>query len=209
MTSDTPEISVEDRSEKRRLVAAYVQHRLQLECGDDAPRGEASRIAKATGFSTAHVANAKNHGTVGADFAEAMASHWGMTLDGLRAAASEWGSATGFRVDAAAPADARRLRDLPTWPAAAERARLAVDEHDAPLVDEVGGFVPPAPIERVTVALVTALVTGWKGVRPSSAPTINHAPRRRPMSRGYARRARRGRSFAPGGATLTFVSKNT
>lgn len=74
MTSDTPEISVEDRSEKRRLVAAYVQHRLQLECGEGAPRGEASRIAKATGFSTAHVANAKNHGTVGADFAEAMAA---------------------------------------------------------------------------------------------------------------------------------------
>lgn len=58
------------------------------------------------------------------------------------------------------------LRDLPSWPAAAERARLAVDELDAPLVDEVGGFVPPAPIARVTVALVTALVGAWKGVRP-------------------------------------------
>lgn len=71
MTSDTPEISVEDRSEKRRLVAAYVQQRLITECE---VRGGASRIAKATGFSTAHVANAKNHGTVGADFAEAMAA---------------------------------------------------------------------------------------------------------------------------------------
>ena len=167
MTSDTPEISVEDRSEKRRLVAAYVQHRLQLECGEGAPRGEASRIAKATGFSTAHVANAKNHGTVGADFAEAMAAHWGMTLDGLRAAASEWGSATGFRADAGTPAgDARRLRDLPSWPAAAQRARLAGGGLGAPPADEVGGFVPPAPIERVTVAFVTALVGAWKGVRP-------------------------------------------
>lgn len=72
----------------------------------------------------------------------------------------------GGRVDASTSGEPP-LRDLPSWPAVAERARLAVDELDAPLVDEVGGFVPPAPIERVTVALVTALVGAWKGVRPA------------------------------------------
>ena len=42
--------------------------------------------------------------------------------------------------------------------AVAERARGLVDELDAPLVDEVGGFVPPAPIDRVTVALARCAV---------------------------------------------------
>lgn len=98
-------------------------------------------------------------------------------------------SAEGFSADEvlglrppSAPTErpARRLRDLPTWPAAAERARLAVDELDAPLVDEVGGFVPPAPIERVTVALVTALVVAWT-TRGRHAPSVS-APRADPRS---------------------------
>lgn len=72
--------SVATRPTTKEAVAAYVQARLKRET---APRGAAAKVAAATGFSTAHVANAKNHGRIGQDFAEGMAKHWGMTYDEL------------------------------------------------------------------------------------------------------------------------------
>lgn len=73
-------VSVASRPTTKEAVAAYVQARLKRET---APRGAAAKVAAVTGFSTAHVANAKNHGRIGQDFAEAMAKYWGMTYDEL------------------------------------------------------------------------------------------------------------------------------
>lgn len=71
---------------ERTAVADYVSRRLKRETA--AGRGVAAEIARKTGFTSAHVANAKNWGTVGADFEIAMADYWGMTVGELRAAAA-------------------------------------------------------------------------------------------------------------------------
>ena len=73
-------VSVATRPTTKEAVAAYVQARLKRET---APRGAAAKVAAVTGFSTAHVANAKNYGRIGQDFAEGMAKYWGMTYDEL------------------------------------------------------------------------------------------------------------------------------
>lgn len=68
----------------KEQVAQYVRARLLVECEE---RGKATKIAKATGFTPAAVANAKNHARVGADLARGLAKHWGMTIDQLEAVA--------------------------------------------------------------------------------------------------------------------------
>lgn len=65
-------------------VAQYVSARLVAECEE---RGAATRIAKATGFTPAAIANAKNHARVGADLARGLAKYWHMTIDQLEAVA--------------------------------------------------------------------------------------------------------------------------
>lgn len=69
-----------------RAISAYVQARLQREY-ETLPRGHMAGLARKTGMSTAHLANAKNKGSVGPDLAQALAKAWGMTWDELRAAA--------------------------------------------------------------------------------------------------------------------------
>jgi len=103
---------------ERTAVAEYVQDRLVRET--QASRGVAAEIARRTGFSSAHVANAKNHGTVGPDFEIAIASYWGMSVAELRSEASLWKTGLGgllARLDAAAKrldgiVDTARVQDL-------------------------------------------------------------------------------------------------
>lgn len=87
MPSKTPHDAANDAS---ALVARYVQKRLVVECAE---RGVASRIARELGFTTAHIANAKNYGSVGDKFARAIAAYWGMTYDQLQAVATGKASA--------------------------------------------------------------------------------------------------------------------
>lgn len=76
------------RSERRKIVGAYVRERLRSEC---TVRGAAANIARATGFSTAHVTNVqKQDRGVGDDFAEAIARYWGMTYAQLEEEAQRW-----------------------------------------------------------------------------------------------------------------------
>ncbi len=79
---------VKPRGERRRIVGAYVRDRLRKEC---AVRGEATKIARAIGFSTAHVTNVqKEERGVGDDFAEAIARYWGLGYAELEEAAQRW-----------------------------------------------------------------------------------------------------------------------
>ena len=69
-----------------RAVAAYVQSRLQRDYESE-PRGYMASLARKVDMSTAHLANAKNKGSVGGDLAQKLAKVWGMSWDELRAAA--------------------------------------------------------------------------------------------------------------------------
>jgi hypothetical protein len=83
MSPKTPHENI-DQSKAR--VARYVKARLMRELGTT--RGAASALARSLGFSTAHIANAKNHGTVGDKLARALAEYWGMTYADLEFIAS-------------------------------------------------------------------------------------------------------------------------
>jgi hypothetical protein len=114
---------VKPRGERRRVVSAYVRDRLQREC---AVRGEAAKIARVTGFSTAHVTNVqKQDRGVGDDFAEALARHWGLTMAQLEEEATRWAS------QQAAPQPEPPTSD--TEPNRARAAELARDDrvHEA------------------------------------------------------------------------------
>jgi hypothetical protein len=71
-----------------RAVAAYIQARLKAEDKEHG-RGRIAEIAKATGFSSAHLANVKNHGGGGDKFARGMATFWGIDFEELRRLAVE------------------------------------------------------------------------------------------------------------------------
>jgi hypothetical protein len=74
------------RDETRRAIGSYVRRRLSEECKT---RGTAAKIARETGFTTAHLTNVqKSERGVGDDFAHAMADYWGMTYGQLEEAAS-------------------------------------------------------------------------------------------------------------------------
>lgn len=73
-----------DQAEKK--IAEYVQKRLKVECTE---RGAASALARKIGFSNAHIANAKNYGSVGPALIAALAKHWGLTRDQLESLALE------------------------------------------------------------------------------------------------------------------------
>ncbi len=77
---------VDARKERRDRLAIYVRDRLRRETGKT--RGLQAEIAKATKFSTAHVANVKNgKAKPGDDFARAIAAYWELTLAELEAEA--------------------------------------------------------------------------------------------------------------------------
>lgn len=64
------------------------------------------------------------------------------------------------------PSLGRRLRSLPSWPEAAKAASAMANPKD---VDEVGGFVPPAPVSVVTALALVDLARGWAAIRAASA----------------------------------------
>lgn len=77
------------RDESRRAIGSYVRRRLLEECRT---RGTAARIARETGFTTAHLTNVqKSERGIGDDFAHAMAGYWGLSYSQLEEAAlREW-----------------------------------------------------------------------------------------------------------------------
>lgn len=73
--------------EARGLVARYAQARLQKELS---VHGNGAKVARATGFTHAAITKAKMDGQVGADLAEALAHHWGVSHDQLLTMARLW-----------------------------------------------------------------------------------------------------------------------
>src|SRR5690606_27946686 len=102
------------RSEARYAVAAYVADRLGRECKT---RGKGAEIARATGFTRGHVSAVVNGASgVGEDFAEAIATYWGMTYAELQETADRWAAANGVVPPQTEKAAAlRRLRERPEW----------------------------------------------------------------------------------------------
>jgi len=102
------------RGETRHAIGRYVRRRLAEECRT---RGTAAKIARETGFTTAHLTNVqKSERGVGDDFAHAMAGYWGMTFAQLEEAA--------LKDKASSRAEPDNARDaLPKRTAAAALAR--------------------------------------------------------------------------------------
>ena len=77
------------RDEARQKLTDYISARLTAETKGDDKRGEAAKIARETGFSSAHIANVSNGKLrgVGDDFARAMAKYWEMEFADLLALA--------------------------------------------------------------------------------------------------------------------------
>lgn len=95
--SGNPHGMTRERDIRRARVSAYVSDRVRAETVE---RGAAAKLAKATKFTTAHIANVKNtRSGVGDDFVRAIAEHWGMTVEQLEAEAMK------------RPAPPRRVRD--------------------------------------------------------------------------------------------------
>lgn len=57
------------------------------------------------------------------------------------------------------------LRALPSWPEAAKIASQMASPKD---VDDVGGFVPPAPVSVVTALALVDLARAWSAMRAAS-----------------------------------------
>ncbi len=111
------------RANQRRAVAAYVRQRLRAECATE--RGVAARIAKATGFTSAHLTNVqKAERGIGDDFAHAIGTYWGMTYQQLEDEAQRW---------AAEHLPVEDVDPLPRRAAAARLAREARVHEDAVL----------------------------------------------------------------------------
>lgn len=130
------------RSEARKLVAAYVQDRLERECG--AKRGQQTAIARATGFTRGHVNNViKGQAGVGEDFAEKIAEYWGMTYDDLQRQAEEWSNERGMP-SAPSQSPGRRFRDRTQWQEAVEAARSFYRHIPDEYFDRAGSFYDDA-----------------------------------------------------------------
>lgn len=94
---------------RKKMLAAYVRHRLREETSQ---HGAQIEIARATGFSHVHVGNViRDPGRgVGDDFARALAKHWGLTLAQLEEEAERWSLA-----NAAAPPQSVRSATTGAW----------------------------------------------------------------------------------------------
>jgi hypothetical protein len=121
----------------RSAIAAYIHDRLVREC--TAERGRAAAIARATGVTTAHVANVKNgKASAGEDFSRALAVYWSMSYQQLENAAVEW-----FRSHRPRPIPAaaqRRWEEVdPRYPNLAESLSIVRREgqYEASFLDEI------------------------------------------------------------------------
>lgn len=72
----------QDRTHRRQRITRYVGERLEAETAE---RGALAKIAKATGFTAAHLSNVKTSKTrgVGDDLLRALADYWGITPEDL------------------------------------------------------------------------------------------------------------------------------
>ena len=129
------------RSEIRRLVAEYVHRRLQDECQ---VRGRAAEIATVTGFSPAHVSNAKAGSRgVGEDFAAALGQFWGMEYQQLEQTALAWAEEHGVQPEVRR--EAPRFRQRAEWAAALEEARRLYRAIPEEFFKQAGDFYDHLP----------------------------------------------------------------
>ncbi|MGK3981189.1 hypothetical protein WMF38_56860 [Sorangium sp. So ce118] len=126
------------------MVAAYVADRLGTECK---VRGKGAEIARAIGFTRGHVSAVVNGASgVGDDFAEAVASFWGMTYDQLQAKAERWAAETGVEFpEAEKPASWTRLKQRKEWAAEVETARARYPTVPSEYFDSVGQIFDTLP----------------------------------------------------------------
>lgn len=120
-----------DRRERKHRISAYVRERLARECDD---RGKQAEIARATGFTTAHISKVINGAGVGPDFLHALAEFWRTDTAALEADA--------LKRPASAPPPASpqtnaraTVRASPEYASASEAVRREFDSltPDAPM----------------------------------------------------------------------------
>jgi plasmid maintenance system antidote protein VapI len=177
------------RSEARQLVGAYVADRLGRECSAHGARAE---IARAIKFSRGHISAVINGASgVGEDFADRIASYWGMTYDELEATAERWAAKNGVTIEpaeATAPASWRRLRERDEWGAEVADARTRYPTVPAQFFDAVGQLFDTLP-HRLDAQFIGEMARAMhdaaarEGVGPESSTRNNHPP-------GHTRRAK-------------------
>lgn len=140
---------------RRNVVGQYVLHRLRAECFDPSGepiRGTQAAIAKATNFTSAHLAHVFErirlgapHGRgVGHDFATALAERWWkVPFAELETQARAW--ATAHPEDELSPPSrsAPLLRFDPRWSAALAEAKARSPEKKHAYLDRAGDAVVP------------------------------------------------------------------
>lgn len=120
------------RDDVRQKLTDYISARIAAETKGEGKRGEAAKIAKKTGFSSAHIANVSNGNIrgVGDDFARAMAKFWGMTYAQLEAVATGHATDPVVESDDEEKLDAKhRVRRTPIYEGAPDVVRYWFD-HD-------------------------------------------------------------------------------
>lgn len=102
---------------EKELIRKYIVARLTRENNG---RGFQAKLAKATGFTTAHISNVLSKGaSIGDDFKRAMAKYWGISVDQLEAEA-------GVEIPASPGRESRVVFDE-RYPARAEAIALVRD----------------------------------------------------------------------------------
>lgn len=127
----------------RQIVGAYVRQRLREECKE---RGTATKISRATGFSSAHLTNIqKEDRGVGDEFARAMATYWGRSYSELEDEAQAWYASQppSVRTGQLRLNVNRIWREYPEW---REELAKAVAHYPAdlhPWLEKAGGAIIP------------------------------------------------------------------
>lgn len=135
--------SMRRRSEVRRVAEAYIADRLGRECKT---RGRGAEIARAIHFSRGHISAVVTGASgVGEDFAEAIATYWGMTYDELQETAERWAAANGLEFPTEKAPSWQRLRERREWPAEVETARARYPTVPREYFDAVGQLFDTLP----------------------------------------------------------------
>lgn len=156
----THEVMRKERSSKRRqrFITAYAQHRLGNECRGT--HGAQAAVARATGFSAAHISNViKENIGVGDDLAEELEKWWGLPPGDLSRVAEAW--------------YASNVEDGPF----ADAIKKIHTSHDVALLQQLGAILSERIAALSNPVLEKAKVSTTPRLPPrSSAAPMSSAP---------------------------------
>jgi hypothetical protein len=178
-------------------VSAYIRERLRKEC---AVRGVATKIAHATGFSSAHITNIqKDERGVGEDLADALATYWRLTPESLRIEAERWAKENPNKVSGRAVALLRPGTPGDPYPNRTLAAQLAREAGIAeePIASVLAEDVPPDRagwpalwwadrMRRRELDLMGSLGTPAPGQVTAKTPPVSAAEKKAPAARRKA-----------------------